>query len=83
MGVHRSTIRRTILRSTGKPPIVYLEECRLQRAFELLRTTLLPIKEIANSSGFRRANYFCRMVRQATGLTPQEWRNRERGGHQN
>ena len=83
MGVHRSTIRRTVLRITGKTPVVYLEECRLRRAFELLKTTLLPVKEIADRSGFRRANYFCRMVRLATGLTPQEWRNRERGCHKN
>ena len=77
MGIHRSTVNRLVRRATGQSPIAYLEACRLKRAFELLRTTRLPVREVAEQTGFRRCNYFCRLIRRATGLTPQEWRNHQ------
>ncbi len=77
LGVHRSTIGRAVRNATGQSPIAYLEECRLERALQLLRTTHLPIKEIAERTGFRRSNYFCRLIRTTTGLPPLAWRNRE------
>lgn len=77
LGVHRSTVCRAVRSATGQSPVAYLEECRLERALELLRTTHLPVKEVAERTGFRRSNYFCRLIRGATGLTPLEWRTRE------
>lgn len=76
LGVHRSTICRSIFKATGQSPIEYIESCRMERAFELLRTTNLPVKIIAERTGFRRSNYFCRLFRKVSGLTPQEWRKR-------
>lgn len=77
LGVHRSTVCRAIRKATGQSPVAYLEECRLERALELLRTTHLLIKDVAERTGFRRSNYFCRRIRSATGLSPKEWRTRE------
>jgi len=77
MGVNRSTICRNIYKATGLSPVAYIESCRMERAFELLRTTNLPIKIIADRTGFRRSNYFCRFFHNITGVTPQEWRKRE------
>ncbi len=77
LGVHRSTVCRAVRGATGMPPKPYLESCRIERGLELLSTTRLSIKEIAERTGFSRSNYFCRLIREKTGLTPQAWRERE------
>ena len=74
MGIHRSTVNRLVRRATGQSPIAYLEACRLKRAFELLRTTRLPVREVAEQTGFRRCNYFCRLFRKNTERSPSEYR---------
>ena len=77
MKVHRSTIRRAVLCTTGKTPIEYLEECRMERSLDLLKNTSLPINTVACWSGFRRTNYFCRWFRMKTGHSPAELRAQE------
>ena len=77
LNVHRSTVRRAVFRATGKTPIAYLEECRMERALELLENTLLPVNTVAAWSGFRRSNYFCRLIRMKTGCSPAAWRRRK------
>ena len=78
LGVHRSTVCRAVRRATGESPGAYLDRCRIKLGLELLRTTFLPVKVIAERTGFGQANYFCRCIRATTGMTPLEWRNRER-----
>jgi AraC-like DNA-binding protein len=58
----------------GLPPVRYLRELRLRRASELLATSDAGVEEIGYQSGFSRASYFCRVVREGTGLTPSEFR---------
>lgn len=58
----------------GMPPQQYLEELRLQRAAQLLRSTGLRIGEIATESGYAGAFYFSARFRRKFGLSPSQYR---------
>ncbi|GIO24198.1 hypothetical protein J11TS1_27790 [Oceanobacillus sp. J11TS1] len=47
---------------------------RLQKAKELLGSTDEPIQNIAVAVGFRNPNYFSRVFKSHTGVTPRGWR---------
>lgn len=59
---------------TGRPFLEFLTEARMTRARELLGHPALRVKEIARRSGFDDPSYFARRFRQATGMTPEQWR---------
>ncbi len=77
LGVSRITLNRMMLKKTGSSPIDYLSRFRLQQAEALLKGSSLPIGEVARKVGVRRTNYFCRLIRAATGMTPQAYRRGE------
>lgn len=51
-----------------------ITEVRIKRACFLLRTTNLSVANIAARTGYRSANYFSRLFRQETGMTPLQYR---------
>ncbi len=53
-----------------------IERVRIERAKTLLTETLLPIKQIAQQSGFRTVQYLTRAFRRLTGDTPAAFRRR-------
>ncbi len=55
----------------------YLTNIRINEAKRLLTTSDLPVAEIASRVGYREPNYFGRVFKKATGVTPLAWR-RER-----
>jgi AraC family L-rhamnose operon transcriptional activator RhaR/AraC family L-rhamnose operon regulatory protein RhaS len=55
-------------------PNSYITELRLEKAQLLLRTTTTSVGEISWNCGFGDQNYFSRIFRQQTGLTPTEYR---------
>lgn len=65
---------RMFRESFGLPPHQYLLACRLSRARQLLRSTSLPLGEIALMCGFSSASHFTHRFRQAMGATPGEYR---------
>ena len=54
----------------------YVNGKRLEYAKELLLTTTLSVKEIGSMVGISDSNYFSRIFRQYTGITPTEFRNK-------
>ncbi|WP_338806742.1 AraC family transcriptional regulator [Pseudomonas chlororaphis] len=60
--------------SFGLPPHQYLLARRLKHARDLLRSTRLPLGEIALACGFASASHFTNRFRQALGGTPGEYR---------
>lgn len=67
-GIFKSATGRTINR--------YLTDCRIRRAQLLLQTTHMRIREVAEASGYSGSNYFIKIFRKSTGLTPQEYKKR-------
>lgn len=60
----------------GVPPHQYLLQLRLQHSEELLRTTTLTLSEIAVYCGFADVHHFSKVFKQARGIPPGEFRER-------
>lgn len=56
-------------------PIQYINTLRVYRAEDLLRSTNMPITQIAFECGFNDSNYFTRTFRGINGMTPRDFRN--------
>ncbi|MCI8387295.1 MAG: AraC family transcriptional regulator [Clostridiales bacterium] len=67
-------ICRIILKATGKTFNEYLNDIKLSRAKMLLKTTNLPVVEIASFCGYTSNAYFHRLFRRVEGMTPIEYR---------
>ncbi|MGI9274026.1 MAG: helix-turn-helix domain-containing protein [Endozoicomonas sp.] len=64
---------------TGTPPIRHFIHLKMERACYLLDTSPTSIKEVAGQLGFKDPLYFSRQFRQVMGLSPSEYRLRQRG----
>ncbi len=53
---------------------------RMDRARELLRQNSLSIKEIAARTGFGSSNYFAKVFRRSSGISPTEFQAKVRRG---
>lgn len=62
----------------GTTPIQYVKKYRLQLAADMLMTTEYSITEIAGKCGFGHMSYFARGFSELFGVTPREYRSRER-----
>lgn len=74
VGLTPTRFARGFKRDTGITPYHYVLVARLQRAKTLLRTTSIPIAEIAISCGFSHQEHLTRMFRRETGSTPAAYR---------
>lgn len=70
----RAHLAMLFKREMGMPAMQFHESIRIDRAMELLRGTIDPIKSIARSVGYGDAQYFNRRFRLFTGMTPGEYR---------
>jgi len=59
---------------TGKTPMEFLIDTRLEKAHCLLRETSLPIKEISNSTGYNDPFYFTKAFKKRFGCNPSQFR---------
>jgi AraC family transcriptional regulator of arabinose operon len=59
---------------TGAAPAQYVELRRLEKASELLRSSPLSVKEVADELGFDDPFYFSRRFRSKYGVSPAAWR---------
>lgn len=74
LGMSYSLFRKRFKEYTGLSPSQYLLDIRLQRARELLRTTDLPVKEIAYRLHFEAPDYFSSLFRKKVGISPKRFR---------
>lgn len=54
--------------------IVYLNELRIEKAKKMLDDAVRNIKEISSEVGYRDANYFAKVFKRLTGMTPSDYR---------
>ncbi len=59
-----------------KTPLGYLLDYRIQMAEQLLRTTDLPVTQIAGQVGIADSAYFSKLFKQLRGVTPGQYRRR-------
>lgn len=55
----------------------YLSNYRLERAKKMLDNDFNKITDIAESCGYTNANYFAKVFKEMTNMTPMEYRNRK------
>lgn len=65
------------VQKTGKTFRETLNEARINKARKLLDETEMSIKEISSLCGFTHQQYFTRVFRQITNLTPKQYRNQK------
>jgi AraC family transcriptional regulator len=69
-GVHPSTLARTFRRFRGCSLGEFRRRARLARACELLRTSAVPLAEVAVRAGFADQSHMTRAVRAELAVTP-------------
>lgn len=57
----------------GKTPLEYINEIRISKAKEYLSTLNYPISEISEMVGFPNQNYFSRIFKKYTGISPSKY----------
>jgi two-component system response regulator YesN len=60
--------------SIGKNFVDYLTELRIDKAKEFLKDTTISIKEVCYKIGYSDPNYFSKIFKKVTGMTPTEFR---------
>jgi AraC-like DNA-binding protein len=78
LGVSAEHLSRLFHQSTGLRFREYLAETRVGVACQALEQSDLPIAEIAHNSGFSTLSRFNSCFKQHRGMTPRDWRKRER-----
>ena len=63
---------------TGTTPMQYIVSLRINNATNLLDDTEYSIEKIANSVGYDNALYFSRLFRKHVGMSPREYRKRNK-----
>jgi AraC-like DNA-binding protein len=70
----RSSFAERFRALTGDSPIRYVTRCRLARAATHLRTTTMPLAEIARHAGYESAFSFSRAFKRAFAVPPRVYR---------
>ncbi len=73
-GLGQTRLFAAFKRQTGRSPVSWLIDLRLEHARRLLHTTRRPVTEVAAACGFDDPNCFARIFHLRTGLTPRAFR---------
>ncbi len=75
VGLSAGHFGRFFKKMTGKTPVSYLNEYRVEKAARALRGTSRSVTEIALSSGFSDLSYFIKTFKKYKGISPLRFRN--------
>jgi AraC-like DNA-binding protein len=75
-GVSVTQFFRLFKAHLGETPLSFFTNMKIRRSTELLRHTLMPVKEIAFSLGYREHAYFTNRFRTLMGMSPRAFRKK-------
>lgn len=78
VAVSRSWLERRFQEALGRSPAAEIRRVHLERAKQLLADTDMPVPEVAIAAGFRSREYLAYAFKQATGLSPRQYRSQVR-----
>lgn len=78
LGVTPTHLSRVCNKACGRPASSLLSDRVIFEARQMLRETRMPINQVATDLGFTSAAYFTRAFQHHTGLTPSQFRKRDR-----
>ncbi len=74
LGITCRSFRYLFAKETGTSPLQYYLSVKLSRAKNLLKSSDIPIEEIAHTLGFKTNWYFAHFFTKATGISPRDYR---------
>lgn len=80
VGASRTVLAERFKHLLGLPPIQYLRCWRLQLAAQKLKSGELPVKSVADDTGYESEAAFSRAFKRQFGVPPGEWRKRQHHG---
>lgn len=72
---NHSYMTRLFKKLKGQAPIKLINSLRMADAREMLKNESLSVKEVSEALGFTDQHYFSRIFKEATGMTPKEYRS--------
>jgi two-component system, response regulator YesN len=75
VGLSPQYLSKVFKEETGMNFIEYVTEKRIQRACFLLREGTGNVKEVSHMVGYSDVNYFCRIFKKVTGVTPGQYKD--------
>ena len=75
MGMSTFYFSRQVKVLTGHTFLEYLTAYRIDKAKDLLQSTDMSVSDIGHSAGYSESNYFLRVFKRVTGMTPSTYRN--------
>ncbi|RXF68194.1 helix-turn-helix domain-containing protein [Arcticibacter tournemirensis] len=76
--LHPDYFSRLFQQYTGERPVDYIHEKRIERAQYLITTSDISLDQISTETGFENLPYFYRRFKKVTGMTPGQYRDRNR-----
>lgn len=71
---HRNYYNNLLKKYRDKSLREYIQDIRIKKACELLKSTDLSVKEIAHEAGYENTNFFYQLFERSTGMKPVEYR---------
>lgn len=68
------SLNRRFKEATGKTPLLYIKDARINTASDLLGSSNLSIGDIADKVGYNDASHFTQLFRKKLQLSPREYR---------
>jgi transcriptional regulator GlxA family with amidase domain len=81
VNVSPSYLTRLFREHTGRSPASFVRELRLRRAYELIQTTFLSIKEVMAAVGWNDPSHFSRAFKRHFGVSPKGLRDALQSEH--
>ena len=75
-GMSPRSFARRFKQATGKTPLAYLHEIRIEAAKHLLEADARPLREISSAVGYEDVAFFRALFKRRTGAAPAAWRRR-------
>lgn len=72
VGMSNSTFYRKLKEISNQSPAEFINEVRMNKAAELLKTGKYNVSEVAYMTGFSFPNYFSKVFKKFFGCTPNE-----------
>ena len=76
VGISTRHFIRRFKKATDETPLSYLQQIRIEKAKDYLETTLETVNEITQVIGYENSSSFRKLFKEATGLSPSEYRSR-------
>ena len=81
LGISPNKLSRLFIEETGKGFTDFLIDYRIERAKEMLALPGVAIKQVSAACGYPDPNYFSRLFKKETGLTPSSFSSGSAGGN--